>query len=110
MRGTSLPTSRRVMEAHMAPILSLVPLDLLSSCFDPRQDHSEGGAAFGRAFRLNGATQYACDQVVNDIQPQPAAALTQPGGEERLEDAMQYRFRDANAVVRVVELDAIGIE
>ncbi|EEF23016.1 conserved hypothetical protein, partial [Ricinus communis] len=65
----------------------------------------EGGAVAGAVDGDQAAHQRGHD-VVADRQPQPAAALAQLGGEERVENARHVFRRDAAAVVAEADLHA----
>lgn len=60
-------------------------------------------ALAGGTLHLDRASQHPSDQVVDDVQPQPAAALTQASGEKRLKDTVQGGGRNADPIINIVQ-------
>src|SRR5215469_10630060 len=73
-----------------------------------REAHDEARTAVVAIGRANRSAQGLVDQVENDVEAEAAAAGAALGGEERLEDARQVLLRDADAVVRIGDLDLVG--
>src|SRR6185369_9493091 len=76
---------------------------------DQRQQQLEQDATARRSRQLDAAAKYRRGQVIDDIQPQPAAAAAQLGGEKWVEDLFGVGGVDPDAIVGIAQGDqAVG--
>ncbi|MDB5887561.1 MAG: hypothetical protein JWM03_433 [Rhodocyclales bacterium] len=70
-----------------------------------RQGHRKTRAYSGRGINADAAAKQGCHQSIDDGQPQSGTALSEPRGEEGVEDAAENFRRNATPIIADTHFD-----